>query len=42
MGANPKGGGFNLLFGQIFPENWTKMKEIELTRLIRQCFERTL
>ena len=27
-GLNPKGGGKNLLFGQIFPENCVKMKEI--------------
>ena len=27
-GANPKGGGKNLLFGHFFPENCMKMKEI--------------
>ena len=26
--VNPKGGGTNLLFGQIFPESCMKMKEI--------------
>ena len=28
-GANPKGGNEKLLFGQIFPKNCMKMKEIE-------------
>ena len=27
-GANPEGGGANLLFGQCFPKNSMKMKEI--------------
>ena len=27
--ANPKGGGASLIFGQIYPENCMKMKEIE-------------
>ena len=29
-GTNPKSGCKNLLFGQIFPENWMEMKEIGL------------
>ena len=30
-GANPQGGGANLLFGQTFPENCMKMKEFGST-----------
>ena len=31
--ANPKGGGANLLFGPIFPENWMKLKSVGVRRL---------